>query len=115
MNTYELFFIYKPFVDADQSDAPVKILETLVKGVSGKVQRYDKIGRKRLGYEIKGFKDGFLMTAIVDMNAAQLKPFLNKVKLTEEVLRLTTLKTDAKTLKALSSKGRERQPIRGRA
>ncbi len=118
MNTYELFFIFKPFVDADQNDAPIKILETLTKSASGKIKRTDKIGRKRLGYELNGFKDGFLMTALVDMKPDQLKEFLRQVKLSEEILRLTTLKMNEKTLKAQAARVREREqrmPARGRA
>jgi len=123
VNTYELLLILKPFVDSDDNEAPVKILEKLVKGVSGKVTRTEKIGRKRLAYEINGFKDGYQLTAMIEIKPEEMTTFRTQVKLTEEILRMTTLKLNKVSLKVLSQprpprefrEREQRPPMRGRA
>ncbi len=85
---YDVLVILKPIVDVDTSDTAVKAVESAVETLKGKIVKHEKLGRKRLAYEIKKFKDAFLSTMIVEMDAEAIEPFKRACHLNEDVLRL---------------------------
>lgn len=94
VNTYDVLLIFKPIVDVDTSDASVKTVETLIGTLKGKIVKHEKLGRKRLAYEIKKFKDGFLSTLIVELPAEAIEPFKRSCKLNEDILRMVIVSRD---------------------
>lgn len=91
MNTYEAFIILKPILDVDNSDNVLKTVEDAVEKLSGKILKKEKLGRKRLAYEIKKFKDGFITTYHMAMDATAVEPLRRTMQLNEDVLRFTVV------------------------
>lgn len=89
MNTYEAFIILKPILDVDNSDNVLKKVEEAVEGLNGKILKKDKLGRKRLAYEIKKFKDGFITTYQMSLDGASVASLRRTMQLNEDVLRFT--------------------------
>lgn len=94
MNTYEVLFIFKPILDVDNSDNVLQTIEENIQSLKGKVVRKDKLGRKRLAYEILKFKDGFITSMIMQMDPAAVKEFKRTCQMNEDVLRMTMLRQD---------------------
>lgn len=114
MNTYEAFVILKPILDVDNSDNVLKVLEDAVESMNGKVVKKDKLGRKRLAYEINKFKDGFIATYLLKMDPASVLSFKRTCQLNEDILRLTMVNRNKVDITDASVYGRERPQDRDR-
>lgn len=114
MNTYEAFVILKPILDVDNSDNVLKVLEDAVESLNGKVVKKDKLGRKRLAYEINKFKDGFIATYLLKMDPASVLSFKRTCQLNEDILRLTMVNRNKVDITDASVYGRERPQDRDR-
>ena len=94
MNTYEVLFIFKPILDVDNSDNVLQTIEETISSLKGKVVRKDKLGRKRLAYEINKFKDGFITSMILQLDPSAITEFKRVCTMNEDVLRMTMLRQD---------------------
>lgn len=88
MKNYELLMVFKPNLDADEVDKNLSKLEETITSYKGKVISTDKIGRKKLAYDIQKFRDGFFVTQILSMPADKVVDFKRQLKLNENVLRI---------------------------
>ena len=59
MKTYELLAVFKPNLDAEEVDKQITALNGIIKDFAGNVENTDKMGRKKLAYDIQNFRDGF--------------------------------------------------------
>ena len=99
MKTYELLAILKPNLDQDEVDKFTEKLESTVKGLEGKTTEINKDGRKRLPYEVKGYTDGYMLTAVMEMPEEQVIEFKRLLKLNDNIIR--TMFVDVKKVKAV--------------
>lgn len=88
MKNYELLMIFKPNLDLDEVDKNLAKLEETITSYKGKVTSTDKIGRKKLAYDIQKFRDGFFVTQMLSMPADKVVDFKRQLKLNENVLRI---------------------------
>ena len=114
MSTYEAFVILKPILDVDNSDNVLKVIEDAVENLNGKVVKKDKLGRKRLAYEINKFKDGFITTYLFKMDGSAVEPFRRICQLNEDILRVTLINRNNVDITDASVYGRERPQDRDR-
>jgi len=103
MNTYEAFVILKPILDVDNSDTVLKNLETLIESTNGKISKKDKLGRKRLAYEILNFKDGFFVTYQLALDPAKIAQIHHAVRLNEDILRFALVSRTEAELNEVNS------------
>ncbi len=87
MKNYELLTIFKPNLDAEEVDKLVAKLEETISGFGGKVVSTDKIGRKKLAYDVQNFRDGFFFSAVLSLPANQVAEFRRQLRLNENILR----------------------------
>lgn len=114
MNTYEAFVILKPILDVDNSDNVLKVIEDAVESLNGKIVKKDKLGRKRLAYEINKFKDGFITTYLLKLDPASVLSLKRTCQLNEDILRLTLVNRSNVDITDASIYGRERPQDRDR-
>ncbi len=88
MKKYELFTIIKPNLDNDEADKVVSRVEEIIKNLGGDVVNCDKMGRKKLAYEIAGFTDGFMVNQVVSVPADKIVELKRQLKLNESVIRV---------------------------
>lgn len=94
MNTYEALIVFKPVVDVENTDNVVKGVETLVTNLKGKILKLEKVGRKRLAYEIAKFKDGFITTMWMELDPSAVAEFKKVCQMNEDILRLTLVRQE---------------------
>ena len=87
MKKYELLTIFKPSLDSDELDKSVDKISSDVKSAKGEVVSVDKMGRKKLAYDLQGYRDGFFTTMIVSLPADAVVEFKRNLKLNDNVLR----------------------------
>lgn len=97
MKNYELLTIFKPNLDADEVDKNLAKLEETIASYKGKVVETDKVGRKKLAYNVQKFRDGFFVNQILSLPEDKVSDFKRQLKLNENILRIMFLEA-SKTL-----------------
>lgn len=87
MKTYELLAIIKPNLDIEEVDKVVAKLEETIAELGGKALDTNKMGRKKLAYDINKYKDGFYTVIQLEMPAENVEKFKRNLKLNESIIR----------------------------
>lgn len=87
MKNYELLTIFKPSLDSEELDKAADKISEDIKSFKGSVSSVDKMGRKKLAYDVQGYRDGYFTTMIVSMPAESVVEFKRSLKLNENILR----------------------------
>lgn len=87
MKNYELLAIFKPNLDADEIDKNLTKLEETLKNYKGSVVSTDKVGRKKLAYDVQKFRDGFFVSQILSIPEEKVADFKRQLKLNDNILR----------------------------
>ena len=96
MKKYDLFTIIKPNLDNEEADKVVARVEEIVATLGGSVLECDKMGRKKLAFEVAGFTDGFMVNQVVNMPADKIVDLKRQLKLNDSVIRVMfTIKENA--------------------
>ena len=96
MKNYELLTIFKPSLDSDELDKAVDKISADIKAAKGEVSSVDKMGRKKLAYDLQGYRDGFFTTLIVSLPADAIVEFKRNLKLNDNILRFMFMEVSKK-------------------
>ncbi|HIS74708.1 TPA: 30S ribosomal protein S6 [Candidatus Galligastranaerophilus intestinavium] len=95
MKKYELLATIKPNLDNDEADKVIAKIEESVSSLGGSVINTDKMGRKKLAYDVKGFRDGFMAVLKINLDADKVVEFKRQLKLNENVIRTMFIEQQA--------------------
>lgn len=98
MKTYELLAIFKPNLDAEEIDKMISKISDNITEFGGKIESVDKIGRKKLAYDIQNFRDGFFTSLIMELPADKVAEFKRQLRLNDNVLRTMFLESSKKAV-----------------
>ena len=93
MKNYELLTVFKPSLDAEELEKAVEKISEEIKSYKGSVSSVDKMGRKKLSYDIKEFRDGYMVVQNFELAPDQVEKFRRQLRLNENVLRIMLLET----------------------
>ena len=94
MNTYEVMYILSPELDEEGIEAAVSRFTDLITADGGEVTQFERMGRRRLAYEIKKFTEGFYVL-IEFKGGSEVAQELDRVmKITDSVIRYMILRKD---------------------
>jgi small subunit ribosomal protein S6 len=115
MRKYEIIFVVRPDVPEEELDKLVTQMEGVVTGMGGKVEKTEKMGRRRLAYRISGHREGFYVLFFVEGSGDTVKEFERRLKVTDSVIKFLTVRVDeelkrAEKFKALRAKQEARRP-----
>lgn len=96
MKNYELLAVFKPSLDQEELDKVVESISEEIKSYKGSVASVDKMGRKKLAYDVQGYRDGFFANIIVSLPAESIVEFKRNLKLNENVLRFMFMEVSKK-------------------
>ena len=96
MKNYELLAVLKPSLDQEELDKVVESISEEIKSYKGSVESVDKMGRKKLAYDVQGYRDGYFTNLIVSIPAASIVEFKRNLKLNENVLRFMFMEVSKK-------------------
>lgn len=88
MKNYELLTIFKPNLDAEEIEKNLSKIEETITSYKGKIVSVDKIGRKKLAYDIQKFRDGFFVSQVLTVPADRVTDFKRQLKLNDNILRV---------------------------
>ena len=87
VKNYELLSIIKPNFDAEEVDKVIAQLDEYITNLGGKILSNEKIGRKKLAYDIDNYRDGFYVVSKIELAAENVKALKRNLKLNDNFLR----------------------------
>ena len=96
MKNYELLLILKPSLDSEELDKVVDKIAEDVKSSNGSISSMDKMGRKKLAYDVQGFRDGYFTNVVLSLPAETIVDFKRSLKLNDNVLRFMFMEESKK-------------------
>ena len=94
MRRYEIMFIVDPSLPEEEIDQLNGEVETQIKEAGGEVETIEKMGRRKLAYEVKRRKDGFYVLFTVAADGDILKEVERRFRVMDQVLRYLTVRID---------------------
>jgi small subunit ribosomal protein S6 len=98
MTLYEVTYILRPALEESEVDERSKAIAEIIKGQKGDVSSIERLGKKRLAYEIKDMREGHYVVMQFKSEPAASKELERQLKLHEDVLRALVVRLDAKML-----------------
>jgi small subunit ribosomal protein S6 len=87
MKNYELLTIFKPSLDSEELDKEIEKISKDVKSYKGSVDSVDKMGRKKLAYDVQSYRDGYFAVMNLSVPAEAVVDFKRSLKLNENIIR----------------------------
>ncbi|MBV9719627.1 MAG: 30S ribosomal protein S6 [Candidatus Eremiobacteraeota bacterium] len=103
MTEYEVTYILRPSLEESEVEERANAIAEIVKSRNGEVVALERLGKKRLAYEIKDVREGSYVVMQFKSDAAVSKELDRQLGLHEDVLRALIVKLDAKMLTHMSA------------
>lgn len=100
MSTYESTFICSPEVPTEKIDELVEKAKKTIENANGKVVVTQQLGRKRLAYPIKKFREGSYVYFELSGTGEMIASLENLYKVNDAVIRYLTVKVEKKKVVA---------------
>jgi len=98
MSLYEVTYILRPALEESEVEERANAVAEIIKGQGGEVSSIERLGKKRLAYEIKDMREGHYVVMQFKSEAPASKELERQLKLHEDVLRALVVRLDAKML-----------------
>ena len=100
MRIYETIFILKPDLPDDEADRIVAQMESVITSGGGTLRKTDRMGRRRLAYLIRRYREGQYVLLDAECDAATVQEVERRLKVTEPVLKYQTVRVDEELKRA---------------
>lgn len=87
MKNYELLTVFKPSLDSDELEKEIEKISKDVKTYKGSVNSVEKMGRKKLAYDVQSYRDGYFVVMNLAIPAESVIDFKRSLKLNENIIR----------------------------
>ena len=98
MTEYEVTYILRPSLEESEVEQRASAIAEIVKSQGGEVVGVERLGKKRLAYEINDVREGNYVVMQFKSEPAVSKELERQLKLHEDVLRGLVVRLDAKML-----------------
>ena len=120
MRIYETMFILKPDLPEEESEKIISQMQGVVTSTGGTLRKTDRMGRRRLAYLIRRYREGIYVLLDAECEAPTVQELERRLKVTEPVLKFQTIRVDeeqkrAAKLQQARSKHAARKKPRGGA
>src|ERR1043165_4045528 len=100
MRKYELIFIVRPDAPEEEADKLIAQMEGVVTTAGGKLEKVDKMGRRRLAYHVGRYREGFYVLFTFEGSGETVKEFERRLRVTDSVIKFLTVRTDEELKRA---------------
>lgn len=102
VNEYEVTYILRPNLEEGDVDARSTAIGEIISSQSGEVLGIEKLGKKRLAYEINDLREGNYVVMRFRSTGDASKELERQLKLQEDVLRALVIHLDKQALAAMA-------------
>ena len=99
--SYECTFICSPELDSTKVEDLVAKVSKIIEAAEGKIKNLQQLGKKKLAYNIKKFREGNYVYVEFDANGSVVLSLENFFKVNDDVIRFLTVKVEEKKKKAV--------------
>jgi len=92
--TYELMFIVRPDMADEDLDKLIANLESTVSSAAGTVKSVERMGKRRLAYTVRKFREGVYILLTIEGAGAVVHELERRLRVTEPVIKFLTVRTD---------------------
>ncbi|MBO2944490.1 30S ribosomal protein S6 [Paenibacillus sp. F411] len=86
MRKYEVMYIIRPDIEQEAVQAAVEKFQGIISN-GGEITKHDVMGKRRLAYEIKKFRDGVYVLVNFTAEPAVVTELERIMKISDEVIR----------------------------
>lgn len=94
MRKYEIIFIVRPDMPEDELDKLVTQMEGVLTGAGGKLEKAEKMGRRRLAYHIGRYREGHYVLFVLEGTGDTVKEFERRLKVNDAVIKFLSVRVD---------------------
>lgn len=87
MRKYELMYIIRPDVEQEIVQAVVEKFQGIISNGEGEITKHDVMGKRRLAYEIKKFREGIYVLVNFTVASTVVNELDRQLKISDEVIR----------------------------
>ncbi|MFZ1012262.1 MAG: 30S ribosomal protein S6, partial [Terracidiphilus sp.] len=91
---YEVMFIVRPDAADEEVDKLIAGFTTSVTHGGGAVKNVEKMGRRKLAYNVRKFSDGNYILLTLDANGVVVTELERRLRVTEPVIKFITVRMD---------------------
>jgi len=93
--TYEVMFIVRPDIIDEDLDKLIATLEGQVGTAGGTVKTIERMGKRRLAYTVRKFREGIYVLFTVESEAGQIvREIERRLRVAEPVIKFITVRVD---------------------
>jgi small subunit ribosomal protein S6 len=92
--TYELMFIVRPDMADEDLEKLVSNLESTVTSASGTIKSVERMGKRRLAYTVRKFREGVYVLLIIEGAGSVVREVERRLRVTEPVIKFLTVRVD---------------------
>ena len=92
--SYEVMFIVRPDLLEEDMDKLVSTLQNHASSAGATVQNTEKMGKRRLAYDVKKFQDGQYVLFTLTADGTAIHELERRLRVAEPVLKFITVRTD---------------------
>src|SRR5947209_20633679 len=115
MRNYEIMFIVNPNAAEEEIDKINAQLESIITSGGGKVEKIEKMGKRRLAYEVDKHREGHYVLFVTSANGDIVRECERRLRVMDAVIKYITVRTDeeGRRLEKIKSYRQKRAARRG--
>jgi len=117
MRNYEIMFIVSPNAPEEDIDKINGQIEGVITAGGGKAEKIEKLGKRRLAYTVKKFREGSYVLFTIQADGAIVREIERRLRVMDLVIKYLTVRMDddMKRLDKIKAHRQKRATRRGRA
>src|SRR5438309_11344245 len=92
--TYEVMFIVRPDLLEEDVDKLIATLQGHATTAGATVEKAEKMGKRRLAYDVKKFSDGQYILFVMQADGKAIHELERRLRVSEPVIKFITVRTD---------------------
>lgn len=100
MRKYEIIFIVRPDIEEEELVKLIAQMEGVVAGAGGKIEKVDRMGRRRLAYRVGRYQDGHYVFFLLEGTGDTVKELERRLGVTDSVIKFMAVRIDEELKRA---------------
>ena len=92
--SYEVMFIVRPDLQEEELDKLIATLQGHATSAGATMQNTEKMGKRRLAYDVKKFSDGQYVLFVLEADGKAIHELERRMRVSEPVIKFITVRTD---------------------
>ena len=104
MRKYELIFIVRTDLAEEDLGKLIAQMEDVVTSHGGKIEKVEKMGRRRLAYRVQRQREGIYVLFVIEGTGDTVKEFERRLRVNDAVIKYLSVRVDEELKRAEKAK-----------